>query len=325
MNELHLPEEQLREMHLFAGAGGGILGGMLCGHTTVCAVEIEEYPRKVLLQRQRDGILPSFPIWDDITTFDGTPWRGSVDVICGGWPCQDVSAAGGGKGLAGERSGLWREYKRVISEVRPQFVFAENSPLLRTRGLVTVLKDLTELGYDVRWGVLGAWHTGAPHKRDRMWILANSNSSRFKQGDETMAGRSAKQSDSTSIQPREMAYPHGEGLQGGACASIIDEEGRKNENGHHTECSRLRWTIDPATIATESVLLQAHSSAESGVDRMVDGLADRVGEREFYESGHIPRVATGVPNRVARLKAIGNGQVPLTARVAFKTLSNGWI
>ena len=167
---------QLREMHLFAGAGGGILGGMLCGHRTVCAVEIEEYPRKVLLQRQLDGILPRFPIWDDVCTFDGKPWRGSVDIICGGFPCQDISSAGKGAGITGSRSGLWKEYARIIDEVRPQYVFAENSPLLRTRGLGVVLEDLASMGYDARWGVLGAWHVGAPHKRDRMWVLANSNS-----------------------------------------------------------------------------------------------------------------------------------------------------
>ncbi len=86
----------MNELHLFAGAGGGILGGILLGHTCVCAVEIEPYCRKVLLQRQRDGILPKFPIWDDVRTFDGKPWRGKVDVVCGGFPCQDISIAGGG-------------------------------------------------------------------------------------------------------------------------------------------------------------------------------------------------------------------------------------
>ena len=86
----------MREMHLFAGAGGGILGGILLGHTCVCAVEIESYCRAVLLQRQRDGILPKFPIWDDVRTFDGKPWRGLVDCVCGGFPCQDISTAGGG-------------------------------------------------------------------------------------------------------------------------------------------------------------------------------------------------------------------------------------
>ena len=106
----------LRELHLFAGAGGGILGGILCGHVPVCAVELEEYPRRVLLQRQRDGILPWFPVWDDIRTFDGNPWRGRVDVVAGGFPCQDISSAGKGAGIDGERSGLWAEMARVIRE-----------------------------------------------------------------------------------------------------------------------------------------------------------------------------------------------------------------
>ena len=95
----------MNELHLFAGAGGGILGGMLLGHRTVCAVEIEPYCRKVLLQRQRDGILPWFPIWDDVRTFDGKPWRGIADVVCGGFPCQDISIAGHGAGIEGARSG----------------------------------------------------------------------------------------------------------------------------------------------------------------------------------------------------------------------------
>jgi len=161
----------VNELHLFAGTGGGILGGHLLGHTTVCAVEIEEYPRQVLLQRQRDGVLPKFPIWDDVCTFDGRPWRGTVDVICGGFPCQDISSAGKGTGIGGKRSGLWKEYARIIGEIRPKFVFAENSPLLRGRGLDVVLADLSKLGYDAKWCVLGAWHVGAPHKRNRMWVL----------------------------------------------------------------------------------------------------------------------------------------------------------
>jgi DNA (cytosine-5)-methyltransferase 1 len=120
----------MNELALFAGSGGGILGGHLLGWRTVAAVEIEDYPRRVLLQRQADGLLPRFPIWDDICTFDGHPWRGKVDVISGGFPCQDISAAGKGDGLDGERSGLWTEMARLVGEVRPRFVFVENSPML---------------------------------------------------------------------------------------------------------------------------------------------------------------------------------------------------
>lgn len=165
----------MNELHLFAGAGGGILGGLLLGHRPVCAVEIEPYCREVLLQRQRDGILPWFPIWDDVRTFDGKPWRGIAGVVCGGFPCQDISAAGNGKGLDGARSGLWFEMARIVDEIRPAYVFVENSPMLLVRGFERVLGDLASLGYDAKWGVLGAGDIGGNHGRRRIWILAYSD------------------------------------------------------------------------------------------------------------------------------------------------------
>jgi DNA (cytosine-5)-methyltransferase 1 len=166
----------LNELALFAGAGGGILGGHLLGWRTVCAVEWESYPASVLLARQNDGILSPFPIWDDVQTFDGKPWRGIVDVVSGGFPCQDISAAGNGDGLDGQRSGMWREMARIIGEVRPRFVFVENSPMLIIRGLGTVLADLAQMGFDAEWGVLGADTVGAYHRRDRIWVVAYASS-----------------------------------------------------------------------------------------------------------------------------------------------------
>jgi len=165
---------QLNELALFAGAGGGILGGTLLGWRTICAVEFDPYARDVLLARQNDGCLPAFPIWDDVRTFDGRPWRGVVDVVSGGFPCQDISTAGGAnrQGIDGERSGLWREMARIIGEVRPQFAFVENSPALTFRGLGCVLGDLASLGYDARWGVFSAADVGARHERSRIWIVA---------------------------------------------------------------------------------------------------------------------------------------------------------
>jgi DNA (cytosine-5)-methyltransferase 1 len=165
----------LNELALFAGAGGGILGGHLLGWRTVCAVEWEQYPASVLCARQNDGLLPPFPIWDDVQTFDGKPWRGIVDVVSGGFPCQDISAAGKGAGIDGERSGMWGEMARIIHEVRPKFVFVENSPMLTSRGLGTVLGDLAKMGFDAKWGVLGGDSIGINTKRERIWILANSN------------------------------------------------------------------------------------------------------------------------------------------------------
>ena len=173
----------MNELHLFAGNGAGILGGMLLGHTPVCAVEIEPFKRKTIFQRQRDGILPKFPVWDDIRTFDGRPWRGRVDIVAGGFPCQDISVIGSGDGLDGERSGLWSEFRRVVGEVRPAYIELENSPALVVRGLMRILGEIAELGYDARWGVLGSYHAGGPCKRERLWLLADSTQRRLQRRD----------------------------------------------------------------------------------------------------------------------------------------------
>lgn len=165
----------MNELHLFSGVGGGILAGQLIGHRTVCAVEWEPYAQAVLVARQNDGSLPPFPIWDNVQTFDGKPWRGIVDIVCGGFPCQDISTAGKGAGIDGERSGMWGEMARIIGEVQPRLVFVENSPALTSRGLGRVLGDLAALGFDAKWGVLGASDVGAPHKRERIWIVAHAH------------------------------------------------------------------------------------------------------------------------------------------------------
>ena len=165
-------KEELRELALFSGAGGGILGGRLLGWRTVCAVEIDSFAAGVLCARQNDGLLTPFPIWSSVCTFDGTLWRGLVDVISGGFPCQDISNAGRGAGITGKRSGLWSEFARIIREVEPPLVFVENSPMLASRGLGTVLGDLAEMGFDAETCVLGANALGAPHHRERIWILA---------------------------------------------------------------------------------------------------------------------------------------------------------
>lgn len=174
------------EFHLFAGIGGGILGGMLAGHTPVGAVELAEYPRKVLVKRQMDGILPFFPIWDDVCTFRADNpdcgWfveylRGIHDdlQICGGFPCTDITPVGKKAGIDGEESSLWRDMARIIGEIRPRCVFVENSADLVIRGLDRVLADLTIMGYDCKWGVMGGHHLGKT-RRKRLWLLGQSKS-----------------------------------------------------------------------------------------------------------------------------------------------------
>lgn len=164
----------MNELALFAGAGGGILAGKLLGWRTVCAVEINAYCARRLMQRQDEGHLPPFPIWDDVRTFDGRPWHGLVDVVSGGFPCTDISPAGKKAGIDGDESQLWMEMARIIREVRPRYAFVENSAMLTHRGIDRVLGDLAEMGMDARWGVLGSDDIGADHQRKRAWILADA-------------------------------------------------------------------------------------------------------------------------------------------------------
>ena len=168
----------MNELALFAGGGGSILAGKIFGWRTVCAVEIDPGARQILLNRQRD-VLERFPIWDDIRTFDGRAWRGKIDVVTGGFPCQDISQCGNGAGIDGERSGLWVEMARVICEVMPSLVVVENSPMLTARGLGRVLADLARMGMDARWGVFRASTAGAAHHRSRIFMVAYPNSAKL--------------------------------------------------------------------------------------------------------------------------------------------------
>jgi len=183
----------MNELALFAGAGGGILGGILCGFHCICAVEKESYCREVLFRRQRDGLLPMFPIWDDITTFDGKPWHGTVDIVTAGFPCQPWSVAGKREGEADERN-LWPDTIRVIREVGPEWVLLENVPgLLGTHGYFgRVLGDLAESGFDARWDCIPASAIGANHQRDRLWIVAHSTSKGLHKGRKYQARQVAR-------------------------------------------------------------------------------------------------------------------------------------
>jgi len=272
----------MNELALFAGAGGGILGGHLLGWRTVCAVEWEPYPASVLLARQNDGLLPAFPVWDDVQTFDGRPWRGIVDVVSGGFPCQDISVAGNGDGLDGERSGMWREMARIIGEVRPRYAFVENSPMLVTRGLERVLADLTAMGYDNRWGVISASDIGANHRRDRIWIVGKMADSKklFSNGcnDNARIGLERK----TKSEFRNDCWKENLGNAKSAIFTPCFEGQRQRQSWRASGGPAQWWEAEP----------------------------------------DVGRVADGVAARVDRLKAIGNGQVSEVARRAWEILSD---
>jgi DNA (cytosine-5)-methyltransferase 1 len=255
----------VNELELFAGAGGGILGSQLLGHTPVCAVEFDAYARSVLLARQADGVFPPFPIWDDVRTFDGKPWRGAVDIVSGGFPCQDISVAGRGDGLEGERSGLWREMARIIGEVRPRFAFIENSPALVNRGLDRVLSDLAALGFDARWTVLGAADIGAHHQRDRIWILAYSRSNGRREREiQHVSRREAAPYASTNGEKESLADTDSAQRQRNECAERSFAKSAKFvEHG--------RWEIEPSFC------------------RVVDGMAHRTHRLKAIGNGQVPQ------------------------------------
>jgi DNA (cytosine-5)-methyltransferase 1 len=160
----------VNELALFAGAGGGILGGHLLGWRTVCAVERNKYRRCLLLQRQTDGMLPAFPIWDDVCTFDGKAWRGIVDVVSGGFPCQAYSTAASGRNTADD---LWPEMRRIVADVAPRYVFAEN---VSRQAIDAAADDLEAMGYQTKAIALSAADLGGDHIRERYWLLAHADS-----------------------------------------------------------------------------------------------------------------------------------------------------
>jgi len=310
---------------LFAGAGGGILGGKLLGWRTVCAVEWETYPASVLLARQNDGSLPPFPIWDDIQTFDGNPWRGIVDVVSGGFPCQDISAAGKGAGIDGERSGMWGEMARVICEVRPRFVFVENSPMLTSRGLGRVLGDLASMGFDARWGVLGAADVGAPHQRDRIWIVAkwrgqlsyaqHDRIRRWEQQQESIEEKNSNVEntrhrnrwDKRIIERREI--PQGE------WATNTSEVSRPSEQS--------KTLADTTSLGQQRQGQHEQPIHPTQGSNWQTNYVESIGRPEQWSvEPNVGRVADGVAARVDRLKAIGNGQVPLCAATAWRILND---
>ena len=168
---------KLNELALFQGIGlGSIASGML-NHRIVCGVESDEYCRSVLMARQNDGSLPPFPIWDDVRTFDGHEWRGRIDIVTAGFPCQPFSNAGMQKGVHDERN-LWPDTFRIISEVRPRLVFLENvPPVVQHLGRI-LTGDLAQIGYDQKWGIVSASDIGGPHLRKRWWLRAEARCER---------------------------------------------------------------------------------------------------------------------------------------------------
>lgn len=260
----------MKTMHLFAGAGGGLLADLILGHQPIVAVEWNPYACKVLRERAKDGWFPKLHVWEgDVRLFDPSQYAGQVDCLHAGFPCTDLSTAGKQEGIGVDtRSGLYREAIRVARILRPKYIYLENVAAIISNGVGTVLADLAALGYDCKWLCLRASDVGATHERDRWWLLGHAN------GD---------------IKP--------------ACS--VNEKAQvvqSNSKDDESNTDRPRCQEGELSIGAQSK--HAGNSGNSWWEACPD----------------LPRVANGLADQSHRLKAIGNGQVPLQAAVAWKLL-----
>lgn len=246
---------------LFAGIGGFDLGLERAGMRVRWQVEIDPYCQRVLAKHW-----PDVTRYGDIRTVDWSTVE-HVDLLCGGFPCQDISLAGKGAGLAGDRSGLWFEYAKAIAALRPRYVLIENVSALRSRGLDQVLGSLAALGYDAEWHCIPACAVGAPHRRDRVWIVANASRA---------GGRARGQSDSTR---QEIAYRGAE----------MADANRTRSQGHGGECELGQGQSEMQVSGS------GWWQSEPDVGRVVDGLSaelDIIGGLEDECSDNPQAVAT---------------------------------
>lgn len=251
---------------LFAGIGGIDLGFERAGMVCKWQVEIDDYARRVLAKHW-----PDVRRHDDVRTWP-QPDSERVDVIAGGFPCQDISYAGKGAGLAGERSGLFYEAVRVVREMGPRIVVMENVSALLTRGLDAVLGTMDSIGYDSQWHCIPASAVGAPHRRDRVFIVSYSKSERCRTWRPwRIAGVGSRQEDAANVADAEDAVRRS---HSGVAASGRTDNRQQPRRPVSGTMSRDNWWADEPAVG---------------------------------------RVADGVPNRLDRLRGLGNAVVPQVA------------
>lgn len=277
----------LNGLDLFSGIGGIALAlGEWVRPIAYC--EVDPYAQAVLQTRFESGGLPAAPIWDDIRSLDGLPFRGLVDIIYGGFPCQDLSTAGLGKGLEGERSALFFEIMRLAKEIRPQFIFLENVPAIRKRGLAIVGHELANAGFDCRWSVTSAAEVGAPHIRKRWFLLGHAKSKRDQRKIRVLPGTNEAQSRS-QVEHKNAADEF---------IDAIAEAGVLPNTHYSTIREQSRWGSRAGGKETFKPEFDGWWKTEPDVGRVVNGL----------------------PARVDRIKCLGNAVVPLQAKTAFERL-----
>ncbi|RAK51610.1 DNA cytosine methyltransferase [Phenylobacterium soli] len=307
--------KKLRVLDLFSGIGGFSLGlERTGGFETVAFCEIEPFCRRVLAKHW-----PEVPCYDDVRTLSAERLAAdgfAVDVICGGFPCQDISNANpDAEGIEGERSGLWSEIARLVRELRPRLLIVENVAALLGRGLDRVLGDLAALGYDAEWDCIPASAVGAPHQRDRIWIVAYPRGEQHEsKGD---AFRRALAAGLPEAFERNTRVPVGADAQADAFGSDAHGFGSHRAGIDQLGSPQLRDEQDGNAEQVGPVLDDTNGERLQELD--LSAVADRAGfARRRAVAGRgvwavepaLGRVADGVPHRVDRLKALGNAVVP---------------
>jgi len=303
----------LRVLDLVSGIGGFSLGLERAGMETVAFCEIDPYCRAVLKKHW-----PEVPCYDDITTLTANQLAAdgiAVDVICGGFPCQDISLAGRGGGIAeGTRSGLWSEYARLIGELRPRYVIVENVAALLGRGLDRVLGDLAALGFDAEWHCIPASAIGAPHRRDRLWIVAHSMCHRHFG---SCAAGTATPDEERDNPASEFGRHSISGPAGSSCQDVADAPQLHSDGGdiHRGGGGESIGAVPQSGISgrhvayADSPRLQASWPQPDGADGE-HGRGVLAAGCWWGVEPNVGRVAHGVPKRVDRLRALGNAVVP---------------
>jgi len=325
----------MNSLSLFSGAGGGLLAEKyILNWRSIGYVEYNTYCQKVIAQRIKDGFLDEAPIFGDINGFiesgAAKKYKGFVDVVTGGFPCQPFSVAGKRKAQDDSRN-LWPQTLTVLCDVRPRFALLENVPgLLSVNGggyFAQILADLAESGFDARWCVLGADDVGAPHRRKRLWIVAHSSSiwsqiGRTYQADAEIGGTGKNYISGSGIYDRRQS------------------DAKENEDVAHSQSESGDGSYDDGGISMGREQV-SKSGNSGGANNVADSDSERgrggnIGRKDAENVGkpsrrsehgywntepNVGRVAHGVANRVDRLKALGNGQVPLVAATAWKLLS----
>jgi DNA (cytosine-5)-methyltransferase 1 len=294
---------RFRTLDLFSGIGGFSLGlERTGGFETVAFCEIDPFCRRVLAKHW-----PGVKQYEDVRALTAKTLERdgiAIDAICGGFPCQDISQAGKRAGLAGERSGLWREYARLVGELRPRYVIVENVAALLGLGFGDVLGDLAALGYDAWWDCIPASAVGAPHRRDRIWIVAHAESERRGEARQ-LRERSAQRpsrcgqvlADSPRDGPAQHAQPGADNSEAPRTGAALGGRSRvAMADAYSTGLSHGRQTREPPCES-------------EAVGRMALAELERRGGAWWAEPD-VGRVAHGVPARVDRLRSLGNAVVP---------------